>query len=139
MNAITAVLDQAGLEALAGRLAVELPSGSVVWLDGPLGAGKTTFVRAFMLARGCPVAATSPTYALAHRHDSEGGELWHLDCYRLRDPEEAADLDWERFTSADVLLIEWPGRAGAWAAPPNRIVRLSHEDELTRRVEVQEC
>jgi tRNA threonylcarbamoyladenosine biosynthesis protein TsaE len=128
------VVDQRGLEAVAVELAGELPAGAVIRLEGPLGAGKTTFARAFVVARGAATEATSPTYTLAHRYDGPRGEIWHLDCYRLREPEEAADLDWERFTSADVLLIEWPERAGPWVPAANCTVRLDHVDEDTRRV-----
>ena len=138
MNA-GAVLDESALAALARELAAALPRGAVLWLEGPLGAGKTTFVRAFARARGCEVEATSPTYALAHRYAGPGGDTWHLDCYRLRDPEEAADLDWAEFAAADALLIEWPERAGAWAPTPDRTIRLAHEGEATRRVEVLGC
>ncbi len=130
-------VDRLGLEALALELARELPAGAVVRLEGPLGAGKTTFARAFVQARGATAEATSPTYTLAHRYDGPHGEIWHLDCYRLRDPEEAADLDWDRLATADVLLIEWPERAGAWVPPASCTVRLAHAGEETRRVELQ--
>jgi tRNA threonylcarbamoyladenosine biosynthesis protein TsaE len=133
------ILDEAGLNAVAVELAASLPAGAVLWLEGPLGAGKTAFVRAFARARGCRVAATSPTYALAHRYAGPRGDTWHLDCYRLRDPEEAADLDWEEFTTADALLIEWPERAGPWAPQPDRTIRLAHADLDSRRVEVIGC
>jgi tRNA threonylcarbamoyl adenosine modification protein YjeE len=132
-----AVLDLAGVEALARDLATTLPPRAVVWLDGPLGAGKTTFARAFVLGRGATVAATSPTYGLVHRYPGPRGDAVHLDCYRLRDPEEAADLDWESALAADVLLIEWPERAGAWAPPPTIRVRLDHHGDTTRTAVVE--
>ncbi len=129
-------VDLAGLEAAAAELAATLRSGAVVRLEGPLGAGKTTFVRAFVAARGATVGATSPTYNLAHRYDGPGGEIWHLDCYRLRDPDEAADLDWERLAQADALLVEWPERAGPWLPDADCTIRLDHVDDDTRRLEV---
>lgn len=129
-------VDRLGLEALALELARELPSGAVIRLEGPLGAGKTTFARAFVTARGATVEATSPTYTLAHRYDGPHGEIWHLDCYRLRDPEEAADLDWDRLAQADVLLVEWPERAGAWVPAASCTVRLDHAGDEIRRVEL---
>lgn len=131
------VVDQAGLEALAATLAGELPTHAVIRLEGPLGAGKTTFVRAFARARGATVAATSPTYTIAHRYPGPSGDVWHLDCYRLRDPESAADLDWEELVSAHALLVEWPERAGAWLPPATCTVSLDHVDETHRRVTVQ--
>ena len=129
---MTGPLTQDQLEALAGALAAELPPHAVIRLEGPLGAGKTTFVRAFARARGATIDATSPTYTLAHRYPSSRGDVWHLDCYRLRDGESAADLDWETLSAADALLVEWPERAGAWLLPAHCTVRLEHVDESHR-------
>ena len=72
-----------------------LPPRTLLAFEGELGAGKTTFIQA--IARGLGVAgqATSPTYALVHRYQGARGPVFHLDCYRLRSPDEAADLDWE--------------------------------------------
>ena len=58
--------------------------------------------------------------------------MWHLDCYRLRDPESAADLDWETLSTADALLVEWPERAGSYLLPASCTVRLEHVDEHHR-------
>lgn len=132
------VLDRDAVLALARELAAELPQRSVVWLEGPLGAGKTTLAREFVAARGGGADATSPSYGLVHRHPCSkgGGEIWHLDCYRLRTADEAADLDWEEAAAADVLLIEWPERAGAYAPPADIIVKLEHHGDDSRLVEV---
>jgi tRNA threonylcarbamoyladenosine biosynthesis protein TsaE len=133
MNGV--VLDEAGLAAAGERLGQALPAGSVVWLQGELGAGKTTLVRAIVRGRGIREPASSPTYALVHHYEGPRGAVYHVDGYRLRHPDEAADLDWATLEEADLLLIEWPERAGAWAPPPDRIVRLSHVDERQRALE----
>ena len=82
-------------------------------------------------------AATSPSYALVHHYEGSRGAVYHVDCFRLRDPEEAHDLDWETLRAGDALLIEWPERAGGWAPRPSRRVRLAlvAEPEI-RRVEL---
>ena len=131
-----ASLDQAGVEHLAAGLAERVPAGGVIWLEGPLGAGKTTLARAFVAARTGYAGATSPTYGLVHRYPGPRGDTLHLDCYRLRHPEEAADLDWDAALAADALLIEWPDRAGVWAPPPTCRVTMAHHDEHHRRVTV---
>lgn len=123
---MTALLDEAGLCALAFELGGSLGRGEVVWLTGELGAGKTSFVRALVRGLGVKLPATSPTYALVHHYDGPRGPVYHVDCYRLRTPEEAHDLDWETLASGDALLIEWPERAGEWAPRPTRRVALSH-------------
>ena len=110
----------------AARLWRTLPPGGVVWLSGDIGAGKTTFVQAVTRAAGA-LPARSPTYALVHAYASPEGPILHVDCYRLRHPEEARDLDLERLRrEARLLLIEWPERAGRHAPPPDAHIRLRH-------------
>ena len=123
---MTALLDEAGLGEAALELGRGLQPGEVVWLSGELGAGKTTFVRHLVRGLGVTTPATSPTYALVHHYEAPCGPVYHVDCYRLRTPEEAHDLDWETLSSACALLIEWPERAGAWAPRPTRKVALAH-------------
>lgn len=127
---------EAELAQCAASLAAELPIGAVIRLEGELGAGKTTFARAFAAARGATVAATSPTYTIAHRYPAPHGDVWHLDCYRLRSDDDAADLDWETLTAANALLVEWPERAGAWLPKADCTVHLAHAGESLRLVTV---
>ncbi len=126
--------DLPALEAFGERLGRDCPAGSVIWLEGPLGAGKTTLARAIVAGRGVVDEATSPTYALVHHYEGPLGAIYHLDCYRLKRSEEAADLDWETLAGADLLLIEWPERAGAWAPPATRRIRLDYSSDDLRSV-----
>ncbi len=60
--------------------------------------------------------------------------MFHLDCFRLRSPEEAADLDWEGLLGdGDAILVEWPERAGEWLPEPTRRFRLRHLADPDRR------
>jgi tRNA threonylcarbamoyladenosine biosynthesis protein TsaE len=127
-------LTLAELTSEGETLGRSLPPGTLLAFDGELGAGKTTFIQA--IARGIGVAgpATSPTYALVHRYRGRRGPVFHLDCYRLRSPDEAADLDWEGLLAeGDAILVEWPERAGAWLPLPARRFRLHHVADLERR------
>ncbi len=119
--------------AHARALGERLPPGSTIWLCGDLGAGKTTFARAMIEGLGASDPVTSPSYGLVQRHLGRRGEIFHVDCYRLRSPEEAEDLDWATLAAGDALLIEWPERAGAWAPPPTSTVRLAHQAVADRR------
>ena len=124
----------AELEAEGEAVGRTLPAGAVVTLEGQLGAGKTTFVQAIARGLGVGAGATSPTYALVHRYRGARGPVFHLDCYRLRSPEEAADLDWEGLLGdGDAVLIEWPERAGPWVPAATRRFRLHHLADLERR------
>ena len=116
-----------------------LPPGAIVLLEGDLGAGKTTLARAIVRGLGAAVEATSPTYALVHRYPARRGPVFHLDCYRMQSPAEAADLDWAGLTTeGDVVLVEWPERAGAWVPPATLHLRLHHlpDDPDRRGIEV---
>ncbi len=111
-----------------------LPPRSVLLFEGELGAGKTTLVQAIARGLGVGVPATSPTYALVHHYQGRRGPVYHLDCFRLRSPAEAADLDWETLLrDGDALLIEWPERAAEWLPAATRRFRLSHLADPQRR------
>lgn len=126
-------LTLAQLQEEAARLWRELPHGAVVWLSGELGSGKTAFAQA--VARAAQAEpARSPTFALVHEYASPEGALVHVDCYRLRDPREALDLDLDALARrARLLLIEWPERAGAFAPDPDAHLLFGYEDRADRR------
>lgn len=127
------LLGEAELEAAALDIGERLEPGAVVWLEGELGAGKSTFARAMVRPLGVTGPAPSPTYALVHHYDGRRGPIYHVDCYRLGSPDDARDLDWETLLSGDAILIEWPERAGAWAPRPTLRVQLAHTDDPALR------
>src|SRR5713101_6738377 len=104
--------DEAATAALAAHIAALARPGDVIALKGELGAGKTSFARAFIRARGGVEAVPSPTFTLVQVYELADGPIWHIDCYRLRDPEEAWELDIEDAFRDGVSLIEWPERMG---------------------------
>jgi tRNA threonylcarbamoyladenosine biosynthesis protein TsaE len=127
-------LTQEQLEAEGETLGKSLPPGALLTFDGDLGAGKTTFIKAISRGLGVVGTASSPTYALVHRYAGRRGPVFHLDCFRLRSPEEAADLDWEGLLSeGDAILVEWPERAGEWLPAPALRFRLHHLPEPEQR------
>ncbi len=135
---MTALLDLPGLGALALELGRRLSAGEVIWLEGDLGAGKTTFAQSLVRGLGVSGTATSPSYALVHHYDAPSGAVFHVDCFRLKTPDDARDLDWDTLRTGAALLIEWPDRAGAWAPRPTRRVRLAHTPNPdVRRVDIE--
>ena len=128
------VVTEAELMAEGEEIGRRLGPGSVILLEGELGAGKTTLIRAIVRGLGGSDAASSPTYTLVHHYEGRRGPVYHVDCYRLRTPDEAADLDWETLGAADALLIEWPERGGAWVPPATHRFRLFHVEDPERRV-----
>jgi len=92
-------------------------------------------VQAIARGLGVETAATSPTYTYVHRYDGRRGPVFHLDCYRLRHPDDAADLDWESILrDGDAALIEWPERGGAWIPTPQVRLALDYADDPERRL-----
>jgi tRNA threonylcarbamoyladenosine biosynthesis protein TsaE len=131
---MTVVLTLEELDARGEALGQNLESGELLTFEGELGAGKTTFIKAVARGLGVTSPATSPTYALVHRYHGRRGPVFHLDCFRLKSPDEAADLDWEGLMSeGDAILVEWPERANGWIPTPTRRFRLIHLSDPERR------
>jgi tRNA threonylcarbamoyladenosine biosynthesis protein TsaE len=100
-------------EAL-GRALMALPEGPlVVFLRGELGAGKTTLVGGIVRGAGVAGLVRSPTYTLIEPYDAGPKRIFHLDLYRLADPQEVEPLGIRDLLTRDtILLIEWPERGG---------------------------
>ncbi len=109
--------DVAATAALAGRIAAVSRAGDVIGLTGPLGAGKTTFARAFIAAIARAEGADepevpSPTFTLAQAYEFSRLTVHHFDLYRVEKPEDAYELGIEDAFADGVSLIEWPERLG---------------------------
>jgi tRNA threonylcarbamoyladenosine biosynthesis protein TsaE len=104
--------DEAATAALAARIAALARPGDVIALHGELGAGKTSFARAFIRARGSREEVPSPTFTLVQVYEVEDAAIWHFDGYRLRDPQEGWELGVEDAFRDGISLIEWAERFG---------------------------
>ncbi len=105
---------EAETAALAARLAGIAGPGDVVLLSGPLGAGKTSFARAFIRAKAgdAHLEVPSPTFTLVQTYQTAETVLWHYDLWRLAGPEALEELAWDEAQSG-IVLVEWPDRLGA--------------------------
>ncbi len=120
---------------LARRLGRELVPGDVVALTGPLGAGKTAFVRGLAEGAGAdPAEVASPTFALLHEY----GVFVHLDLYRLADEEsELREIGLPELLAGRIAAVEWPGPTAERLLSPTYRVRLEPEPSGGRRIRLE--
>lgn len=122
---LLALPDLAATEALAAAVASRARRGDAILLEGPLGAGKTTFARAFLRATTGDAAleVPSPSYTLVQGYDTPIGMVHHFDLWRLDGPAGLIELGWDD-ARADIVLVEWPDRLGALRPPDALTVAL---------------
>lgn len=125
--------DEAQTQSVAEEFARTLTGGEVVFLNGDLGSGKTTFVRGVARAMGFDEPVRSPSFTIVNRYpvDHEGiKQILHIDFYRLDDPTEIPPLALdEEFGQPDTIaFIEWPERAGEPWARPSHTIHFSSTD-----------
>jgi tRNA threonylcarbamoyladenosine biosynthesis protein TsaE len=122
--------DEAATAALGAALAGALTPGLKIYLHGPLGAGKTSLVRALLRARGFGGKVRSPTYTLVELYSLSRLNLYHFDFYRFRDSEEWRDAGFSEYFNADgICLVEWPEKAAGSLPPADLDITLHHIDD----------
>jgi tRNA threonylcarbamoyladenosine biosynthesis protein TsaE len=113
----------------------------LIELHGPLGAGKTSFVRHLLRALGIAGRIKSPTYALLEPYELDGWHISHIDLYRLEDAREWSDAGLrDTLAQPGLKLIEWPDKAGGRLPQPD--LRLHIEptgDGDERQVTLEAC
>lgn len=133
--------DEEETERIGGEIAALLPTRLTLYLDGDLGAGKTTLVKSIAVALGAdPDAVSSPTFSIVNEYETGNSVIVHLDCYRLSDHQQ----EWEEIGIRDILdrdgvtLVEWPkeGFDRYVAAPGRMTLEVKNDDSRTIRLEL---
>jgi tRNA threonylcarbamoyladenosine biosynthesis protein TsaE len=121
-------------EAACGDLAASLSRrpalrDAIIELEGPLGAGKTTFVRHLLRALGVTGRIKSPTYAVVEPYQVDGLEVSHFDFYRFDDPREWEDAGFrDVFGQPGLKLVEWAAKAAGHVPAPDLRIRIALPD-----------
>lgn len=131
MLTTTDISTLAKLDAFAKRMAEELRGGEVLALEGPLGAGKTSFVQRLAKHLGVAEKITSPTFTLMHVHTAPHPrihQLVHLDAYRLKSDAEFTGLGVADYLSKEnaVVVIEWADKVARLLPKQTRRLIFSH-------------
>jgi tRNA threonylcarbamoyladenosine biosynthesis protein TsaE len=133
--------DESACASFARHLAAQraLWPATFIALDGPLGAGKTTFVRHLLRALGVQGRIKSPTFAVMEPYEVDGRSVAHFDFYRFEDPREWDDAGFrDSFAAPGLKLVEWPDKAAPALPTPDLRLQIepdpAHDD--ARRVTV---
>ena len=117
--------DEAATLRLGAQLTSALQPGTVIYLLGDLGAGKTTFTRGLLAGLGYHGKVKSPTYTLVESYPFSDFTVHHFDLYRFADPEEWEDAGFrDYFGPSTLCLVEWPDKAGQLLPPADLTLEL---------------
>jgi len=136
------LLNERGEEVSPLEILKECEPRKVFAFDGQMGAGKTTFIKKLCEAMGTEDVVNSPTFAIVNVYDVEQpfkGEVYHFDCYRLKDIREAIDFGAEDYLySGNHCFIEWPEMIEALLPEDTVHIRITPIDNGDRILEIED-
>lgn len=123
---------------LSKEIISEFPEMRLLLLKGNLGAGKTTLIKGIVKALGGDDVVNSPSFSLINEYESDSGNIYHMDLYRVRSEEELSDLGIEEFLdSGDYCLIEWPEIGMSFfEAYPHLLIEIDYLSPKERKLNI---
>ncbi len=116
------------MQDFGGLLAQSCEFPLVIYLQGPLGAGKTTLARGFIRALGVDGSIKSPSYSILEDYSLEKRRVFHLDLYRVVDPAELEFLGFEP-GNEDCVLVEWPEHGAKMLLPADLSITIEYAED----------
>lgn len=128
-----------GIADAARQFVDAMGENKVFAMFGPMGVGKTTFIKAVCEVLGVQDTITSPTFAIVNEYRTDSGEqIFHFDFYRIRKVEEAYDMGYEDYIySGAVCFLEWPELIEELLPDDSVRVTLTEEEDGTRTITIQ--
>ncbi|MBN2664982.1 MAG: tRNA (adenosine(37)-N6)-threonylcarbamoyltransferase complex ATPase subunit type 1 TsaE [Bacteroidales bacterium] len=132
------IKDKKHLPSAARKIIAHAPEKRHLAFYGPMGAGKTTIIKAICRELGAGNTVTSPTFTMINEYrTSEGETIYHIDFYRIKKPEEVFDFGMEEyFASGSYCLMEWPELIGDILPPGTLNIRITVGDGEERIVDI---
>ena len=135
------VLNEQGEQVSALEILKKAEPHRVFAFDGQMGAGKTTFIKKLCEQMGTTDVVNSPTFAIVNVYDVEQpyqGEVYHFDCYRLKDIREAIDFGAEDYLySGNYCFIEWPEMIEALLPEDTVYIRITPKENGDRQLTIE--
>lgn len=114
------ILSDTAMQAFGQDIASQLQNGDLVFLQGDLGAGKTTLARGILHGLGVEGHIKSPTYTIVEPYQVNDQKIYHFDLYRISSPQELCEMGFDDYFTRDaIILVEWPEKASLLMSKPD--------------------
>jgi tRNA threonylcarbamoyladenosine biosynthesis protein TsaE len=124
-----------GIDEMARIFWESFPDKKIYAIQGNMGAGKTSFIRALCALKNVRETVGSPTFSIINEYGYPGGTIYHMDLYRLKDEEEAQKAGVEDYLyTGEICLVEWPDRAPGIFPDTALVILLEILDDNTRKI-----
>ncbi|CAZ98665.1 tRNA (adenosine(37)-N6)-threonylcarbamoyltransferase complex ATPase subunit type 1 TsaE [Zobellia galactanivorans] len=134
------IYTESEIDKVAAAVIAKAPNKTLLF-RAPMGAGKTTLIKAIAKNLGVSDAGNSPTFGIVNEYQNENGQLlaYHFDFYRLNDETEALDMGLEDYLNQDAyIFIEWPEKIESFLPIDSTEIEIEIIDIHTRRIKLKE-